>query len=384
MASGTIVFVHGTGVRLKDYLHAFEDARKQAVTAGISANFVQCAWGDPLGVEFEGKSLPDVPSVEQGHDFARWRWLFDDPLFELDSLVIRDRSNARSIGSPPGLKPAWERLWDDISAYKASPEFVLLLERGSLTQFWEDAWSQVVLQSDTPKRAFERSANELPEASNALARALVAQLHVAAISNGHPGPSRALRDSLVQRLIVDWKQQVFAPSDFFVSLIKRAATHALRRRRNDFSNSAVLPVGDILLYQSRGAEVRQFIADKITHGTPPVTVIAHSLGGIASVDLLALANAPTVSRLITVGSQAPLLYEIGALFSLKPPQGLPSGFPPWLNLYDRSDFLSYVASRLFPTAKDVEVESGQPFPDSHGAYFTNPEVWQTIRDFMEK
>jgi hypothetical protein len=387
MPDGTIVLVHGTGVRLKDYQSAFHVAKQCAVFAGITASFAECAWGDPLGVQFDGKSLPDSPSrkqlEEQEQDFARWRWLFDDPLFELDKLVIRDTSQIKQSYAPPGWKPAWKELWDKIAAYEASPELVLLLERGELKQFWSETWSQIVLLSPIPELAFERSADEPPEASNALARALVAQLHVLATSQGHPGPSRTLRDSLVNRLIVDWKQQVYAPSGFFANLFKRAATRVLRQHRNDFSDSAALPIGDILLYQARGAEVRKFIRDKITNAAPPVTVVAHSLGGIACVDLLVLPDPPSLARLVTFGSQAPLLYEIGALFSLKPPQALPPGFPPWLNLYDRNDFLSYIASRLFPEVEDVEVESGQPFPDSHGAYFNNTEVWGSIRDFMK-
>jgi hypothetical protein len=144
----------------------------------------------------------------------------------------------------------------------------------------------------------------------------------------------------------------------------------------------VLPLGDILLYQARGDEVRQFIRDKIMQAMPPVTVVAHSLGGIACVDLLALPNPPPIGCLVTAGSQSPLLYEIGALSSVKPPKPLPPGFPPWLNFYDRNDFLSYVARRLFPTVTDIEVESGQPFPNSHSAYFGNAAVWQEIREFM--
>lgn len=388
MPHGTIVFVHGTGVRLKAYQSGFDNAKKCAAAAGITANFVECAWGDPLGVEFDGKSLPDPPSKkqlkEQEQDFARWRWLFDDPLFELDKLTSRDTSQIKTPGTPPGWKPAWAQLWDKIAAYQASPELVLLLERGGLSQFWPEAWSQIVSVSPTPKLAFEQSAHELPDASNALARAVVAQLHVLAVSHGYPGPSRTLRASLVNRLLADWNQQVYAPSHFLGNLFKRAGTRVLRQHRNDFSDFVALPVGDILLYQARGAEVRKFICGKITNAAPPVTVIAHSLGGIACVDTLALPGPPQVANLVTVGSQSPLLYEIGALYSLKPPEALPASFPPWLNIYDRNDFLSYIANRLFPNVEDKEMESGQPFPQSHGAYFNNADVWEAIRKFIAR
>ena len=71
------------------------------------------------------------------------------------------------------------------------------------------------------------------------------------------------------------------------------------------------------------------------------------------------------------------------LYSLKPNQALPSTFPPWLNVFDRNDFLSFIVNPLFPNATDIEVESGQPFPDSHSAYFSNDAVWNAIRNFSE-
>jgi hypothetical protein len=386
MTEGTIVLVHGTGVRLKNYRRSFDQAQERAASVGIEAKFCECAWGDPLGVVFPGMSLPDPPSDqrlrEEEEDFARWSWLFDDPLFELDKLTIRDTSWPDQF-APPGQKPPWKELWDKIYAYRPLPEFALLLKRGGLGPFWGEAWAAVA-QSGIAELAFERSAHELPEASNAFARAVVAELHVVAVSHVQAGPNRALRDALVLRLLNDWNQVVYARSGFFAKLFERAATRVLRRHRNEFTDSAVLPMGDILLYQSRGAEVREFIRDKVIKATPPVTIVAHSLGGIACFDLLALPDPPAVARFVTIGSQSPFFYEIGALVSLRPPQGLPSGFPPWLNMYDRNDFLSYVAERLFTGVKDHEVESGQAFPESHSAYFGSDEVWAAIREFSRK
>jgi hypothetical protein len=383
---GTIIFVHGTGVRLKSYTSGFENAKKMAAAAGIPHKFVPCAWGDPLGVEFEGLSLPDQPPDppdDNARDLAQWNWLFDDPLFELQQLTIRDPQAAVPIPRP-GAKPEWARLWDLIAAYQPSQEFQLLLERGALDPFWPAAWAEIVKGSQIPPDAFRASAHELPEASRALARALIAKLHVLATAAGHPGPSRALRNSLRERLLVDWKQKVFGLGAFFANLLARAATSIVRSHRYNLSDAISLPIGDILLYQAHGPKVRQFIRNKIDAAkAKPIALVAHSLGGIACVDLLADPNRPKVDYLVTAGSQSPLLCEIGALSTLKPKDPLPKGFPPWLNLYDRNDFLSYVAHRLWPDVKDVEVDSGQPFPDSHSAYFGNSDVWTAIRKFIQ-
>ena len=71
MTRGTIVFVHGTGVRLRDYHRGFEHAKTVAATAGISGSFLKCAWGDPFGVE-SGQPFPDSHSTYFGND-ATWR-----------------------------------------------------------------------------------------------------------------------------------------------------------------------------------------------------------------------------------------------------------------------------------------------------------------------
>jgi hypothetical protein len=386
MAAGTIVFVHGTGVRLKGYQSDLADARKHAGAAGIDDAVVECAWGDPLGAVFEGLSLPDPPTDHEfradAEDFAQWTWRFDDPLFELQALTTLDTPEIYA-GLPPAEMPPWRALWERIAAYQPSVELSLVLKRSGLKPFWQDAWSAII-ESDIAQLAFERSAHQLPEASNALARAVVAELHVRARAAGRPGPDRRVRESLVLRMLNDWDQVVYGVGGLFAAMFKRAATRALRRHREALTDMAALRIGDILLYQSRGDAVRDFIRQKVASAKPPVTLVAHSLGGIACFDLLALPNPPAVARLVTVGSQAPFFYEVEALVSLKPPEPLPARFPPWLNIYDRNDFLSYVASRLFPVAEDIEVHSGQPFPESHGNYFVNDEVWKAVRDFAVK
>jgi hypothetical protein len=103
------------------------------------------------------------------------------------------------------------------------------------------------------------------------------------------------------------------------------------------------------------------------------------------VDLLILEQIPEVRLLITMGSQAPFFYEINALQSMEfrdesPENRLPGHFPRWLNFYDLRDFLSYVGEPIFGSeiVTDVCVDNRLPFPDSHGGYFSNDRVWQTV------
>jgi pimeloyl-ACP methyl ester carboxylesterase len=148
--------------------------------------------------------------------------------------------------------------------------------------------------------------------------------------------------------------------------------------------SAAAPVaGDVLYYQSKGAEIRAFVRERVEALNDDVVLVAHSLGGIACFELLVEEALPAVTKLVTVGSQAPLLYEIDALVSLAYGSELPGHFPAWLNVYDRYDFLSFCAEGLFAgRVTDVEVSNGQPFPQSHSAYWTNAAVWRAVGAFL--
>ena len=389
MRDGSIVLVHGTGVRMSGYRESFALAERTAKHAGISAKFVSCAWGNSLGIDFRGLSLPpDIQTEEreqerEREDFARWSWLIADPKCELEKLTIRDP--ASSMPAPaPGYDPAWLVEWNRIAAYRPSSGMQVLLERAGLgATAWSRAWHTVTFADPIAQAAFEHSAHELVEAAQALSRAVVAQLLRDLGDSGEPTPSRSLRDRMVAQLNTDWEVVVLAPTDFFVRGLKRLATGVLKRYRGDLTEVIVPFIGDILLYQARGAEIREFVAGAIRNSSAPVTVVAHSLGGIACVDLFAMPGAPKINHLVTFGSQSPLFHEIGALQSLGANQPLPATFPQWLNVYDRNDMLSYVAGRLFKGVKEFESASGKPFPDSHSDYFGNDAVWGEIQRFMQ-
>ena len=145
-------------------------------------------------------------------------------------------------------------------------------------------------------------------------------------------------------------------------------------------------VGDILRYQARGDEIRNFLRLTIEECNDSVIILAHSLGGVACVDLLAEKATPAVTHLITAGSQAPYFYELDALVSRSFGSGLGDHFTQkWLNFYDLRDFLSYRAAMIFPgKVTDKIVDNGQPFPESHGAYWHNDkEFWEPVTKFLE-
>jgi pimeloyl-ACP methyl ester carboxylesterase len=153
----------------------------------------------------------------------------------------------------------------------------------------------------------------------------------------------------------------------------------VERRRGAITDATHPMAGDVLLYLSRGEQIREFIRACCRDATPPVVLLAHSLGGIACLDLLATHDIPGVVQLVTVGSQAPFLYELNALPSLPYGRPLRPDMPAWTNFYDPRDLLAYVGEKVFPgRVTDVPVSSGNPFPFAHSDYFGNPGFYDRL------
>jgi hypothetical protein len=389
----TILFVHGTGVRKPSYLVTF--ALLQAALDEYSGRhkLEPCLWGDDLGSKPPSLSLPvpisrnpSIGSPNREQESARWELLYRDPIFELCLLKNRPRATEPM---PPNAPRPGKALWSRIEVYAPSNRVEQFLQKWHLDPYWAAAWHFVIRDNHVAKEVLDSSSEEIGEPGQAIARAVVASLLNQATEDGRPIVDGPHRDQLVELLVEDWKAKVAGIGTFllgfFSDLVTSVATPIVRWKRGDLSEAASPSAGDVLLYQARGEGIRRYILRRIEDIDSDVVLLTHSLGGIACVDLLVGRNLPKVKGLITVGSQASLLKEIGALCSLEPGVDvLPECFPKWLNIYDPNDFLSYVAEPVFKNEKisDFRVESGQPFPHSHGAYWTNPKTWAAIVDFL--
>ncbi|MFD8634620.1 MULTISPECIES: hypothetical protein [unclassified Streptomyces] len=232
-------------------------------------------------------------------------------------------------------------------------------------------------------------AGQAAELATVLARAVTAAaLASAGVEADCTG---AERDRLVELLTTRLGGDARVPGGRAAAVLGRLALRVttqplLNAWRGSLTVGATPALGDILRYQARGHALREFLRAEITSRPGPTVLIGHSLGGIALVDLLALAAArgepvPGVELLVTVGSQAPFLYELGALTALEPGEKLPYRFPRWLNVYDRQDVLAYLAAPVFPgdpRISDHEVGSRQPFPACHSAYWKQNTLYERI------
>lgn len=396
----TLIFVHGTGVREEAFKKSLSRISQKIHSLRSDITVTPCFWGDLYGAKLNknGASIPNYdtartiarPLSEEEFEIARWALLYDDPLFELRLLALEPAALSEFI---PGRIPPYQQLDLLIKQLSKNSALEKLLKNNGLFENWDQAVT-FVRTSKEYREAIQKTQVITEEYRALITRALVAALlqivgqEKESFTNWING---ANRDALVKLILetLDGNPESQARSvstswiqKLMLSIVSRYATYKITQRRGDLSDSTYPFAGDILLYQARGNEIRKFIRDTIQNAKPPVILLAHSLGGIASVDLLVESSLPKVQLLITVGSQASLLYEINALYSLPFGKPLPEHFVKrWLNFFDPQDFLSYQISNVFQGevfVEDVKVNNEQPFPQSHSAYWDNDYFWQII------
>jgi hypothetical protein len=310
--------------------------------------------------------------------------LYQDPLYELQVLALAGRPANGAIGQdePPG-----ELLDEQVRQLQPTTALQASLADAGLDHTFEAA-RQAVIGSDAYRTALQGATEDLAPYRTAVARAIIAQaIMLSRNQDRYPAAlmDADLRDRVISQLAdalgdPDLSIGGWAAKQIFRLAQKLGVMDQVQRKRGALTNAAYPFAGDVLLYQVRGEPIRDFIRAQIEQAAPPVVVLAHSLGGIACVDLFALLNPPQIELLVTVGTQASFLYEIGALHSLKPGEKLPASFPKrWLNIYDLGDFLSYIGAGVFPDrVEDLLVDNKQPFPESHSAYWGNQTMWNAI------
>ncbi|MEU3920091.1 hypothetical protein [Streptomyces sp. NPDC029004] len=405
------VFVHGTGVRRKGY-----DELSARVSAALlerfpAAEFVPCYWGDEYGAALSagGASIPGVDGTRGGFDgaaagspldqeTAEWMLLLADPLCELRVLAELAAADENGFGitraSADGEEVA-DRLAKLAGELPAGDELYVLLQGTGVAQVFPAAVENVTDSSEFAD-ACSAAADDVAarEVTAIAARAVIAQaLQIAGDDALCTGDERdRLVDIVGGRLGGTGRFPGGRVGAVLTKLAMRLTTQPmLDHWRAPMTTGTVPALGDILRYQTRGRPLRDYLESLITASSEPTVVIGHSLGGIALVDLYALAaigqsSLPEPRLLVTVGSQAPFLHELGALTGLPPTAGLPPGFPRWLNVFDRKDLLAYRAAPVFPgdsRVTDHEVSSRQPFPFSHSAYWKLDAVYDRIAEETE-
>lgn len=378
-----LLFIHGTGVRGESYFRSldFIAMRANQYLPGYEVRGVQ--WGDERGAQLNqrGASIPnyddtggDATPALASADLARWHPLSRDPLLE-----IRLQPLEQPIGPNPG-----QSLWLKTMKLSSDPAVMALLTGWKLDQPFV-AWMTAIVESPQWKVVITGITQQ--QMAEKVARAVTAGFQIWLRETGATGLTGTQRDQLKDAMTNPLGGPAMGLQDYFLDGLASIVTPKARRRRGELADGTSPAVGDILLYQARGGEIRNRLAQAIMDENATV-VVAHSLGGVACTDLFIEQKLP-VTHFITAGSQAPYFYELNALCSLPyhKETKLPASFPPhWLNLYDPSDFLSFCGEKIFPgRIQDQRVNNGQSFPESHSAYWQNEkDVWPAMAAFLPK
>lgn len=369
------LFVHGTSVRKEDYNQTIFVIEKQLKSMGHTV--LPCIWGDNFGIPESGwgRSIPgfaDDNPPPPDPDAALWILLFQDPFFRLRELIPADQSWS-AFGGDPG-----DPLWQYFQNLVAPPELLAIIEDRGLTPYWQK--NLAALKSNNDLQTILKALPVQPgEIAEDLARAVIASFLLTAMEAGAPALAAPAREEMVTLLAGDLGLE----KGFF----SRPISFLVRSLRNPTMKIFMKYAADVLLYQSRGEAIRTVVRNAIVNATGPVIVLAHSLGGVAAVDVLAAEDLrPKVTHLITAGSQAPFLYDANALHSLTQVKALPQHFPAkWLNIYDQSDLLSFLAEPAFSPARVTDFHNDTRLAPlaAHSAYWDSPEVWKRIEKFIQ-
>ncbi|MCW5316007.1 hypothetical protein GTQ43_19945 [Nostoc sp. KVJ3] len=384
----TVIFLHGTGIREREYNETFEIIEQKIHAQRPDIKVAPCLWGT-LGAKFN-ENRASVPledatlalsQPEEDADITLWEKLYRDPLYELRLLSLKPIESGNAFGEDSG-----DILQSRVASFAPTSQLEAKLQEAGIAEIFAEAREAVILSEPYHKALLTVSESDLSEYYAPIARAVVAQAMFISEQQEKFPPiltDAQLRDKVVELLTLALTEAELGLGSWLLKplygLLQHGGTNYVRGNRLELTDKISPMPGDILLYQARGEKIRAFIQQQIAQAEPPVVLLAHSLGGIACVDLLVQQQLSQVELLVTVGSQAPFLYEINALYSLEYGELLPEHFPEWLNIYDLRDFLSYVGKNIFlDRVQDVRVDSRQPFPRSHGAYWTNPKTWEAI------
>jgi hypothetical protein len=413
----SVVFVHGTGVRATSYEKSFARVVSGLGRARAGTRVVRCFWGEEHGaslglggasipVRTQNRGIGDDALLDEDDPLAVWALLEIDPLAELREFAEAAKAR-RGGGARAGFTPGRQNPWQDTAGKVRGLSLEAVADRGgSLGELATDLAPHLGAAGARVAHEISRTLGGTPPADGVEEIAARAVYALAVRSaEGPQGVGAPLEAAPLEADGADRDAVVGALTDqlggtdrggFAARAAKGIAVRALNSYlspisslahtfRGGITKGSVPASGDILRYQARGAGVRAAIRAAVREaaesGDGPVVLLAHSLGGVACVDLLADSTEPPpeVALLVTVGSQAPFLYELDALTSLRRDEPLPDTFPRWINVYDEHDLLGFVGEKVFPDrVTDLRVNTRQPFPRAHTSYFAHQRLYELL------
>ena len=296
----SFVFVHGTGVRQESCYRSLDTVTKALKSARARVEVVPCRWGDDYGAKLgcEGKSIPNYAGTRaldasdaENEERTLWHLLYDDPLFEL--ALLASAPDAAGAGTKFGAIPSGVELMERLPGYRPGPSVQDKLEEAQAASFFDQS-VQTVSRNQSCQAALKAAPESLGAHRMAVARALVAEiiaLQRESLGESPLGVNPVLRDALAGAIAEELGGSERAVTGWILKQIaglarRTGATSFLERKRGAIMDPAYPAVADILLYQCKGENIRKCIRDIIQSAGDSVVILAHSLGGVACVDML--------------------------------------------------------------------------------------------------
>jgi hypothetical protein len=256
--SGTMLFVHGTGVRADGYTATLRVIREQAARQGLQLDVPGCFWGQAEGARLRvgGASIPGYAEAggaapsEADELLALWSVLYTDPWYELRLLRHRPRAGGEVFGQPPSVL-----FRQAVESFAPSPELRASLAGAGLAGYFDAALAGLLAAPELAEAAQTAPADPL-EHRGAVARALIAAALVAAMDYGHPGLDGETRDALVLTLTSEMHGYGLGVGEFLLRPVKGIAARLITRKltgdRGAISDATAPAAGDVLRFLAHG------------------------------------------------------------------------------------------------------------------------------------
>ena len=396
-----IVFVHGVNVRRKGF-ELLKRRVQQGVAARRQGTRVHCLyWGD-LGASLQmaGASIPgfvegsravDAGEEEVATDGNVALLLLENPEIELASLRDQEDFDPTGAGFQP-MPPLVEQRNEVLE--RARPR---VAEALATAEVLSTALSNPDLRGvETMVTAAFRAAGKADRALSIadlidpLTRAVTASMF-RQIENQALALSPTLSWTEIEAVIAGILETELGSQRGWIGdklrhgplrLVTGALRLGLRRR---IMNSLSLFMGDLLVYLSNRKEIQARLERTIDAALDtaggPLTLIAHSLGGLITFEHV-VETGRRVERFLTVGSQPGLFAELGVLNRPLTPDAnrftTPEPIEEWVNVYDPDDVLSFLVEPIFDRGRDVELNTRAPFPVAHSEYWARSELYEIL------
>lgn len=162
-------------------------------------------------------------------------------------------------------------------------------------------------------------------------------------------------------------------------------------------------LGDIFAYQRNQADIQERLSKAISGHAPgwgvegkPISVVAHSLGGVIAFDAATRKTAPLwIDGFVTFGSQ-PAFFEVLdprqglPRYSTGNPIGLPGTIARWTNLWEPLDVLAFAAGKVFRlhsglSPADLRTAHNLNYGlATHSTYWGSPELVVAIQQTLRR